>query len=548
VNVKRQSILTTNMGKAALIVSGGILASRLLGQVRESLFAAMLGATDVTDQYVAAFRIPDFLNYLLAGGFLAITFVPIFTKYLADDDESGGWVALTAVLRPLAIGVAGLVVIGWIAAPWFIETLYPNFTPEQIDNTIRLTRIVLPAQIFFVVGALFVAVQYAMGVFTIPAIAPVAYNLGIITGGIGYALITGEPDPEGFAWGALAGAFFGNFALQWWGARRLGMKLVRGTPWRNPVIWDYIKIAFPLMIGQSIVVLDETYMSVFGDLAGDGAQTQLQYARRTMLVPVGVVAQAAGVAAYPFMARLFAEGRMRELADTVDRAMRWVIVLSLAATGLLAALSVPVIAVLFERYNFSETDTVATAAALVIYAFAVPIWGALAVLTRAFYARRQMWTPVIVGTVAAIVAIPIYSQLQDRLGIEGVAFSSVLTLGGYTAVLTYLWYREPDHQGRLGEVLTAAFRAIPLALAAAAAAIAVSWGLGEVLPDGFVGALLQVTVGALTFGAIVFLAGGLLYSVAGPGPGAPRVADMKLARTGSPATEADSSGPPDITN
>ena len=155
--------------------------------------------------------------------------------------------------------------------------------------------------------------------FTIPAIAPVAYNLGIIVGGIAYALVTGTADPEGFAWGALIGAFIGNFALQAWGARRAGMLLVWSTPWRNPVIWEYVKIAFPLMIGQSIVVLDETYMSVFGDLAGDGAQTQLQYARRTMLVPVGVIAQAAGVAAYPFLARLYAEGRARDMADTVDR-------------------------------------------------------------------------------------------------------------------------------------------------------------------------------------------------------------------------------------
>jgi putative peptidoglycan lipid II flippase len=521
------------MGKAALIVSGGILASRILGQLRESLFAAMLGATDVTDQYVAAFRIPDFLNYLLAGGFLAITFVPIFTKYLADDDESGGWVALTAVIRPLTIGIVGLVVIGWITAPWLIETLYPNFTADQVANTVRLTRIVLPAQVFFVVGALFVAVQYAMGVFTIPAVAPVAYNLGIITGGVVYALVTGEPDPEGFAWGALAGAFLGNFGLQLWGARRVGMRLVWGTPWRNRVVWEYITIAFPLMIGQSIVVLDETYMSIFGDLAGDGAQTQLQYARRTMLVPVGVVAQAAGVAAYPFMARLFAEGRLREMADTVDRAMRWVVVLSLGATGLLAALSVPTIQVLFERFNFTSADTTATASALVIYALAIPIWGGLAVLTRAFYARRQMWTPVIVGTVFAVVAIPLYALLQDRFGIEGVALSSVLTLAGYTTVLGYLWYREPDHRGRAGEVLIPPMRALPLALVGAIAAVAVAWAVGEALPGGFLTALLQLVAGSVAFAAALFVAGGLLFGVAGPGPGVPVTHDLDLATTQS---------------
>ena len=152
------------------------------------------------------------------------------------------------------------------------------------------------------------------------------------------------------------------------------------------------------MIGQSIVVLDETLMSVFGDLSGDGAQTHLQYARRTMFVPVGVIAQAAAVAAYPFLARLFAAGRESAMADAVDRALRWVLALSIAAAALVASLSVPIIRVLFERFEFTPADTTATAAGLFFFALAIPIWGVLQVLTRAFYARGEMWTPVALGT------------------------------------------------------------------------------------------------------------------------------------------------------
>ena len=96
------------MGIAAVIVAGGVLLSRVLGVLRDIIFAGMLGATGVTDEYVAAFTIPDFMNYLLAGGFLAITFIPIFSRYLAEDDEEGGWEALTAVIRPLAVGIVAL--------------------------------------------------------------------------------------------------------------------------------------------------------------------------------------------------------------------------------------------------------------------------------------------------------------------------------------------------------------------------------------------------------------------------------------------------------
>jgi len=127
-----------------------------------------------------------------------------------------------------------------------------------------------------------------------------------------------------------------------------------------------------------------------------------------MFVPIGVVAQAAGVAAYPFLAQLFAQGKAKQLGDTVDKTLRWVLALSILAAGAIASLAVPTIRALFERNAFGADDTVAAASALFFYALAIPIWGGLQVLNRAFYARRQMWTPVVVGTVATLLALPTY--------------------------------------------------------------------------------------------------------------------------------------------
>ncbi len=499
------------MGTAALIVSGGVLLSRVLGQVRDVVFASMLGADGVTDQYVAAFTIPDFLNYLLAGGFLSITFIPIFSHYLADDDEDGGWAALTAIIRPIAVAITALVVAGVALAPTVIELLFPRFTPEQIDATVHLTRIVLPAQLFFVVGALFTAVQYTKGVFTIPTLAPIVYNLGIIAGGVAYALVVGEADPEGFVWGALAGAFVGNFALQWWGARRVGMHFSRGLSWRHPALREYLLIALPLMIGQSIVVLDETFMRIFGQYVGTGAQTELRYARQTMLVPVGVIAQAAAVAAYPFLARLFAEGRIEAMKRTVDKALRYVVVLAMVATGLVAAMSTPIVRALFQRYQFTATDTAATAAALFCYAFAIPLWGMLQILNRAFYARREMWTPVVVGTAATLAAIPIYAMLQNAYGLRGVAIASALVLAIYTSILATIWYGDADGARRLRGVLTVAGRAVPLIAAGAVAAALVSRAVQGVVPTGFAGSIAAVALGTVAFAAVAFGFGGVLH-------------------------------------
>ena len=326
--------------------------------------------------------------------------------------------------------------------------------------------------------------------------------------------MTGTADPEGFIWGAVAGAFVGNLFVQWWGARRIGMTFDFGGGWTHTAVKQYVALAIPLMIGQSIVALDETFMSVFGDLVGDGAQTHLQYARRTMLVPVGIIAQGAAVAAYPFLSRLWAEGKVREMHRTVDKALRWVLVLSIAAAGLLAALALPVIRMLFERFAFDEADSGATAAALFFYALSIPIWGALQILTRAFYARRSMWTPVIIGTGAAAVAIPLYIGLTDSFGIEGVALASVLALGSYTVVLALLWYNGAEGRARLRKVLGIAGRAIPPTVLGSAAAFLVAWAVMTHLPgQATLVSLLAILLGALVFAGIAFSLGSYLFDI-----------------------------------
>jgi putative peptidoglycan lipid II flippase len=501
-----------DIGAAAMIVGGGVLLSRVLGIIRDIVFASMLGADGATDVYVAAFRIPDFTNYLLAGGFLAITFIPIFAKYLADDEEGEAWKGFTAILRWLAIGITSLIVIAWIFTPVIIEALYPAFTDTQIAATVNLTRIVLPAQFAFVVGAMFTAVQYAKGSFGIPTLAPIIYNVCIIAGGVIYAVVSGTADPAGFVWGALVGAFLGNLFFQIWGASRVGMRFDFSAAWKHPAVFMYIVIAFPLMLGQSVVALDETFMSIFGALVGEGTATELQFARRTMFVPVGIIAQAAAVAAYPTLARLFAEGNREAMLRTVNKALKYVLVLSIAAAGIAMALAGPIMRVLFERGAFSETSTEAAASALVMYALSIPIWGALQIVTRAFYARRQMWTPVVVGSIATVLAIPIYMVMQRNFGIQGVALSSVIVLGLYTAALLFIWYRPRDTRDGVRNVFESAGRALPLVVPASVAAFAISWFIiGGLRGPTWIAALFALALGGLVFVGVIVSIGSGLY-------------------------------------
>lgn len=473
------------------MVSAGVLLSRVLGMVREIFLADLVGANANGDVYRVAFIIPDFLNYLLAGGYLAITFIPILSRFFAQDDEAGAWRAFSAVARPLAMAMIALVAIAMAVAEPVIDAL-TGLSPEQVDEAVRLTRIVLPAQVFFVVGTLLMAVQYAREQFLIPTMAPIVYNAAIVLGGV---LLTDRNDPtaDGFAWGVLTGAIIGNFLIQLYGAYRVGLRVPRGVPLANPLLREYLFLAIPLMIGQSLVLLDESLARIFGTQLGEGPASQLGFARQTMLVPIGVIAQAAGVAAYPYLSRLAEEGKLSELATTLARAIKYVIVFSLLAMAMLLALSVPTVRVLFERGLFDSADTVASAGALVFYAIGIPFWGVHQLIARGFYARRQMWIPVLVGTAATVLALPIYVILKELMEVRGIALASTISIALYTTVLAVIWLDRTTTSVLPGLLQTVARAAVP-ATAGGLAAWGVAWAIAQ-NASGFGGAALQLVFG-----------------------------------------------------
>ena len=402
------------MGTAAFVVAGSVLLSRILGLLRDALLAGLIGSNAESDLYFQAFLIPDILNYLVAGAYLTITLVPIVSQHLEKGDPGAASRAFTSVFRFVAIAIVGLTIVMWVFASPIVDIVYPSATdPERL---VDMTRLVLPAQVFLVLGALLMAVQYTHKRFFIPAAAPIVYNLGIIGGGL-IGLAAGDPTPEWFLGGAVIGALVGNFGLQWIGARRTGTWFERPKKGES-AIGEYLTLAIPLMVGQSIAILDEQFVRLFGQ-AEVAATSALSFARRLNMVPVGVIAQAAGVAAFPFLASLAARGANEELTATTARAARKTLFVAGLATAGLVVLAKPAVNLIYRYGEFSSQDAELVAGLLTIYAFSIPAWGMHQLLVRHFYAKRKMWTPVVIGTLFTLIAIPTWLTLNDRMGVEG---------------------------------------------------------------------------------------------------------------------------------
>ncbi len=502
-----------SIGKAAAVVSAGVLASRLLGLVRDAVLAGVLGDTVQGDLFQAAFFLPDLLFYLIAGGYLSITFIPIISKHLADGDENAAWASFAAIARPLAVVMAVLTALAMVFAERLVRLVFVDLagvlglagdtaitTGAAGADLVRLTRIVLPAQFFFMLGSLLMGVQYARNRFAIPSIAPVVYNLSIIAGGLlGWRLSPTDPTPDGFVWGAVVGAVIGNFAIQWYGAHRAGLRWTRGVPLRHPAVGAYAVMALPLMVGQSFAVLDEQLIRVFAGFADDGAITALSLARKVNMVPVGLVAQAAT------LARLFAEGRGSELRATTSRTLRTAIFVGIGVAAVVAATAPDAIRVLFERGAWTAESTTRAAAALTIFSVSIPLWAAHQLLSRSLYAQRRMWPPVLIGTLATLLALPLYPWAV-RAGDDGalLALASVAGITFSALGLGILWFAAHRHE--LGPLGGSIARSLPGAVIGAAAG---RWAAGFVPGDGLVAATVAVAIGGLV-SLLCFWTGGRL--------------------------------------
>jgi len=396
--------------------------SRLVGFLREMYIAWAFGATAVTDAYNAGFTIPDWVNYLAAGGTASITFISIYTRFLAEKREEDAQKTFSVVITVMSVVLGIGILLAEIFAPQLNGLMFGKFNPTEFALCVHICRILLPAQLFFYIGGVASAVLQTRRMFLLPAIGPLFYSGGIIVGGL---LFSHRLGISALAYGGVAGCFLGIFLINAIGAARAGIRYRISFEISNPAFREWIRLSVPLMLGVSLVTADEWIQRHFA--AGSiGDITRLTYARRLFQVPIAVLGQAVSQASLPFFARLFGEKRLAEFSDTVNASVYRVFAVALLVCSFMVAASLPLVDLVFRRGHLHFSDSQATAIYFSWFAVSLAFWAAQGLYSRAFYAAGNTLIPMIASSVITVASLPIYSLLFRDFSTVGLVVASDL--------------------------------------------------------------------------------------------------------------------------
>ncbi|MHB8736783.1 MAG: murein biosynthesis integral membrane protein MurJ [Terriglobales bacterium] len=494
------------MGGAALFMMAAVLASRGVGYLREAYIAYAFGAKAHTDAFVTAFTIPDWLNYLVAGGALSISFITIFSPFLASRREEEGYrvfsIVATFLTLLLCLGIVG----GEVWAPQLLRWYVPAFSPAELASCVRMTRILLPAQLFFGLGGLAAALLYARGDFFWPALAPLLYSTAMIAGGV---LLRARMGIEGMAVGALVGAIVGICALPWWAAQRAGLRYRPLFHFRDPEFLRWLRLTLPLMVGVTLVTADDWIMRPLAAALGVGAIAHLNFAKQLTRVPIAVLGQAVGQAGMPFFAALAARHAWGEFRDTVDRAVHRTTLGSLLAASWCASLALTLVRLVYQRGQFHAADVRVTALYFVLFVLALAFWSAQGLYSRAFYAAGDTFTPMAAGTIITLCIIPLYIVLAHHLQVVGLVLASDVGIMIHTIAMAVLLHRRG-----LLLLAPARWRQLPGTLLTALVAGGVTWRLAQALTSPtyhLLWTLGTLCVASAVWAAIVYAMARLLH-------------------------------------
>jgi len=432
--------------RSAGIVSLAVMGSRLLGLIREQVFAALFGVGMHSDAFIAAFRIPNLLRDLFAEGALSAAFVSTFSQLIVTRGERAAWRLANLVFNGLLLVLSGVTALGILLAPQIVGLIARGFEaiPGKMALTVEMTRIMFPFILLVAMAAVAMGILNSKDRFGIPASASTFFNIGSILGGVGLAYAMdpsfGQRAIVGWAIGTLIGGAL-QFAVQIPSLYRVGFRYEPIVSFRDEGVRQVLRLMGPAVIGAAAVQINVFVNTNFASYLGDGPVSWLNYAFRLMQFPIGVFGVAIGMATLPAISRAAARSDLAEFRRTLAASLGLVFFLCLPSACGLAILGGPIIRLIYERGRFTAADTEQTAAALAFYAIGLAGYAAIKVLAPAFYALNDARTPMRISLVSIATNYTFNYLLVRELGFghRGLALStSLVALFNFAALLALM--------------------------------------------------------------------------------------------------------------
>ncbi len=503
--------MSSRLAKSAGLIGLATLTSRLLGLIRETVLAAVFGASASMqmDAFNVAFRIPNLLRDLFAEGAMTAAFVPTFTRTLTANGRDAAWRLGNLVMNALLVVTGILVVLGIFFAPQITMALASEkFTtrPGALDLTSQLTRIMLPFLTTLAVAAAMMGMLNSLRRFFVPSLSPSMFNVASIFSA--FALVPLMPrfglEPiVGIAIGTLLGGL-GQILIQWPTLRKEGFRYEPIVSFRDPAVREILRLMAPATIGLAAVQVNVFVNTHLATGQEQGAVSWLQFAFRLMYLPIGIFGVSIATASLPDISRQAAANDLRSVRATVSRGLRMMLMLNVPATIGLMVLAEPIVALIYERQNFSAYDTGSTAAALMFYAPGLLGYSAVKIASPTFYSLRDSRTPVIVSVLSIGANLGMNLVLVRVMGFRGLALGTAIAALLNAVVL--LWLLRTRIEGLEGRrVATALAKITAASLLMGLAAHFAAASLTVLMPGGGEVAKL-IRVGAAIAAGVVVLA------------------------------------------
>ncbi len=403
------------------------MVSRVFGFARDILIASTLGAGMLADVFFVAFKFPNLFRRLFAEGAFNMAFVPIFAGLLEDKGEAAARKFADQSLAVLLWSLLVFVVVVEIAMPWAMSAFAPGFRgdAEKFALAIELTRITFPYLLFISLVSLMAGVLNSLGRFAAAAATPILLNICLIGAVLGFAGYTETP-AHALAWGVF-GAGVVQFIWLYARCRRAGMTLRLPMPRLSDDVRLLLVRALPVALGAGIYQINLLIDTIIASFLPEGSISYLFFADRVNQLPLGVVGVAVGTALLPLLSRQIKQDDPALAAHSQNRAVEFTLLMTVPAACALVVLAGPIITVLFERGQFGAGQTVATAAALGIYALGLPAYVLVKALAPGFFARGDTATPVKIAAVALVVNLVLNLILMGPFLHVGIAMATVIS-------------------------------------------------------------------------------------------------------------------------